>query len=80
LRVENGYQPFTLPEGQFADFTYLDRSGDMRAFLQVAGVELNPEWSRSTTYHVEVKTTTIDDKEPFFVSQNQVNMVKGGPF
>ncbi|KAK2686428.1 hypothetical protein QWA68_014817 [Fusarium oxysporum] len=76
LRVENGYQPFTLPEGQFADFTYLDRSGDMRAFLQVAGVELNPEWSRSTTYHVEVKTTTVDDKEPFFVSQNQVNMMR----
>ncbi|KAG5656873.1 hypothetical protein KAF25_011042 [Fusarium avenaceum] len=76
LRVENGYEPFTLPEGQFADFTYLDHSGYMRAFLLVAGLEPNAEWSSSTTYHVEVKTTTSDGKEPFFVSQNQVNMMR----
>ncbi|KAI6753847.1 hypothetical protein HG530_013023 [Fusarium avenaceum] len=76
LRVENGYEPFTLPEGQFADFTYLDHSGYMRAFFLVAGLEPNAEWSSSTTYHVEVKTTTSDGKEPFFVSQNQVNMMR----
>ncbi|KAJ3531643.1 hypothetical protein NM208_g6992 [Fusarium decemcellulare] len=76
LRVENGHPPFKLPEGQFSDFTYIDHSGQMKVFLQEGGLNLNTEWSSSTTYHLEVKTTAGSCSEPFFVSQNQVNMMK----
>ncbi|KAF5008934.1 hypothetical protein FDECE_4797 [Fusarium decemcellulare] len=76
LRVENGHPPFKLPEGQFSDFTYIDHSGQMKVFLREAGLNLSTEWSSSTTYHLEVKTTAGNCSEPFFVSQNQVNMMK----
>ncbi|KAH6867174.1 hypothetical protein B0T10DRAFT_611919 [Thelonectria olida] len=76
LRAEAGHPSFTLPEGQFTDFTYLDHSGQMRAFLQVGGLDLDPKWSSSTTYHLEVKTTAGDCSDVFFASQNQINMMR----
>ncbi|KAH7142143.1 hypothetical protein EDB81DRAFT_899719 [Dactylonectria macrodidyma] len=76
LRAENGHPPFCLPERDYTDFTYLDHSHHMRAFLQDAGLEIDAEWSSSTTYHLEVKTTVGDCSDVFFASQNQVNMMQ----
>lgn len=76
LRVEDGHPRFTERERDFTDFTYPDRSGHMKELLREAHVELNAEWSNSTTYHLEVKTTIGRCSEPFFVSQNQVDMVR----
>jgi hypothetical protein len=75
LRVEDGHPRFSGEERRFADFTYRDRSGQMRRLLREVGVELDAEWSSSTTFHLEVKTTLGPDCEPFFVSQNQVDLV-----
>jgi hypothetical protein len=75
LRKDAGYLPFTEGEKMFADFTYLDSSGYMKDILSAAGTKLREGWSRSTTYHLEIKTTLEGCKEPFFVSQNQLNMV-----
>lgn len=47
----------------------------MQTLLDLWGLEMKAAWSRSTTYHLEVKTTTGDYNEPFFVTQNQVDMV-----
>ncbi|KPM41940.1 hypothetical protein AK830_g4632 [Neonectria ditissima] len=76
LRVEDGHAPFTQFEGEFADFTYVDRSGQMKAFFLGAGVSLDAGWCNGTKYHLEVKTTTSSSNEPFFVSQNQVDMMQ----
>ncbi|KAH7013105.1 hypothetical protein EDB80DRAFT_607184 [Ilyonectria destructans] len=76
LRVENGHPRFTELERNFADFTYTDDSGQMKAYFQNAGVDQATRWSNSTTYHLEVKTTTGSCNQPFFVSQNQVNMMR----
>ena len=76
LRVENGHPPFTERERDFTDFTYLDTHGHMKEFLLRAGLDLNPAYASNTTYHLEVKTTTGGVGEIFYVSQNQVNMVR----
>jgi hypothetical protein len=76
LRRDAHFPPFTgRKEKDFADFTYQDNYGLMRGALRVAGVPLRPEWSNNTTYHLEVKTTQEDCAEPFFISQNQVDLV-----
>ena len=75
LRVEDGHPPFKELERDYTDFTYLDCSGHMKEVLRKAHVELNAEWSNSTTYRLEVKTTIDRCGEPFFLSQNQVDMV-----
>ncbi|KAI8712978.1 DUF3883 domain-containing protein [Fusarium sp. LHS14.1] len=76
LRVENGHPPFTGLERDFSDFTYLDTHGHMKQFLLQAGLDLNPAYSSSTTYHLEVKTTTGACGDIFYVSQNQVNTMQ----
>jgi hypothetical protein len=73
--VEDGHPRFTEREKDFADFTYEDRSGHMRYMLRDAGVEIDEAWTSSTTYHIEVKGTLSTCSEPFFVSQNQVDLV-----
>jgi hypothetical protein len=76
LRLEAGHPRFTEKERDFSDFTYLDSSEYMRNALQAAGANLPAHWSRSTTYHLEVKTTLEDCAEPFFASQNQLDKVR----
>ncbi|RYP11237.1 hypothetical protein DL764_000193 [Monosporascus ibericus] len=61
----------------FSDFTYLDRSGHMKDALRKAGVEPNAQWSNETKFHLEVKATLGDCDEAFFVSQNQVDKMRG---
>lgn len=73
--MESDHPPFVEKEKNYADFTYVDQSCRLKAYLQEAGLESNEEWSNSTTYHLEVKSTTGDGNEPFHVSQNQLMMV-----
>lgn len=75
LRVEAGHPRFAEREGDFADFTYLDRFGHMKEVLREAGVYVNAEWSHTTTFHFEVKATLGPCSEAFFVSQNQLGKV-----
>ncbi|KAK6842238.1 hypothetical protein PG987_003098 [Apiospora arundinis] len=76
LRVEAGIPRFTGQERDFADFTYLDSSGQMREMLRDAEMDLHLGWSNDTTYHLEVKSTSGSGDEAFFVSQNQVDMMR----
>jgi hypothetical protein len=48
----------------------------MRELLQSTGVQLSPYWSNRTTYHLEVKATPSEQSAPFFVSANQIRMVR----
>ena len=75
MRAVAGHPRFTELEGDFSDFTYLDRSGYMKDTLRKAGVISDTEWSNNTTFHLEVKTTLGHCDGAFFVSQNQLNMV-----
>lgn len=77
LRVDadQNYPPFTQNEGGFTDFTYVDHSWQMKTFLEGSAFGVDTAWSNTTTYHLEVKTTTGGCGEPFFVSQNQLDMV-----
>ncbi|KAH7302958.1 hypothetical protein B0I35DRAFT_500441 [Stachybotrys elegans] len=76
FRSDAGYPPFDMPEGDFSDFTYIDRDGGMKAYLQSAGLSVNAAWSNSTTYHLEVKTTVGRCGEPFYMSHNQVALMQ----
>lgn len=79
LRSEAGYDRFRGHEGDFSDFTYVDTSGQMRATLQNAGVDLNAAWTNATKFHLEVKSTLGSRTVPMFVSQNQVDKVCAYP-
>lgn len=76
MRVEAGHPRFTELEKNFSDFTYLDCSGHMKEVLRQAGIKPNAEWSSTTTFHLEVKTTLGSCEEAFFVSQNQLDKVR----
>ncbi|KAH7317120.1 hypothetical protein B0I35DRAFT_434596 [Stachybotrys elegans] len=76
LRIDAGHPAFQMHERGFSDFTFVDSDGQMSAFLQQAGMNTDGGWSRSTTYHLEVKTTTGACSEPFHVSQNQLSMMR----
>ncbi|KAF5689039.1 hypothetical protein FDENT_4541 [Fusarium denticulatum] len=76
LRVEAGHPRFTEREKDFSDFTYQDHFGQMKIFLQEAGVEVVADWSHDTTFHLEVKATLGPCSEPCFVSQNQLDKVR----
>jgi hypothetical protein len=82
LRTGDGYPEFDKKEWKYTDFTYRDGSGAMRALLQEAGVQIMPEWSTNTVYHLEVKSTPGGCRErPFIVSKWQrqkVSLVKLG--
>ncbi|KAB5583474.1 hypothetical protein GE09DRAFT_302768 [Coniochaeta sp. 2T2.1] len=75
-RFEAGHPPFTEMERDFSDFTYADTSGSMKELLGQLDAETMAIWSRNTTYHLEVKTTPGACNEAFFVSQNQVGMMR----
>jgi hypothetical protein len=75
LRAEAQHPRFVGREKDYSDFTYVDGLQQMRTWLDAAGVDIDPSWSDSTCFHLEVKTTTGSELEPAYVSQNQVNMV-----
>lgn len=50
----------------------------MKRVLRTAGVDIADELHAGATYHLEVKTTQGSCGDPFFVSQNQVDMVSFG--
>jgi hypothetical protein len=75
MRGDAGYPRFQGLQKSFSDFTYEDRLGLMKETLQKAGVKPNPRWSKSTTFHLEVKTSLGGCDEACFISQNQVDMV-----
>ena len=50
----------------------------MKEALRKAGVEPDVEWSKNTKFHLEVKSTLAHCSEVFFISQSQLNMVRGG--
>jgi hypothetical protein len=75
LRTDAGHPHFTKNESKYADFTYKDSSQRMVRVLRNAGVPVSPHWSAKTTYHLEVKSTTVGSGHsdgPFYVSNNQV--------
>lgn len=76
LRREAGHPLFRGLERDFSDLTYTDTTGRMRTVLRDAGVEPNPAWSNTTTFHLEVKGTMGPCAEPMFVPQNQVDKVR----
>ncbi len=69
---------FTGREGDYSDFTYHDTDGSLTRYFAQEGFQEAQEWlSSPPTYHIEVKSTTEDCNEPFFVSNNQMQMVCG---
>jgi hypothetical protein len=75
LRTDAGHPDFRKNQSNYADFTYNDRSQRMVRVLKNAGAPVSPHWSARTTYHLEVKSTTVGSGHtagPFFVSDNQV--------
>ncbi|KAH6627198.1 hypothetical protein B0J18DRAFT_465142 [Chaetomium sp. MPI-SDFR-AT-0129] len=76
LRSKAGYPEFMQSEKDFSDFTYRDTLGYMKTALNQLGIGTEAAWSRSTTYYLEAKTTTGAANEPFFASQNQVDMMR----
>ncbi|KAK4234150.1 hypothetical protein C8A03DRAFT_18892, partial [Achaetomium macrosporum] len=70
------YEAFEEEEWRYADFTYKDELGMMPQVLQAKGVQPKPNWSQSTTYHIEVKTTDGPRTRPFFVSQCQADKMR----
>ena len=66
-------------ERDFADFTYIDSTGTLTRLLRENGLEAGEDWlhdlSKPITYHLEVKATTEECSEPFYMSNNQVDKV-----
>jgi len=64
-----GFTPFTGEA--YADFTYLDRQGQLtRTWF---GAQKAAEWhGRWPRYHIEVKSTGGDENEPFHMSRFQM--------
>jgi hypothetical protein len=61
-------------EGDFSDFTVSDTEGKLRQHLSERSSNLGYVDSK-TTYHLEVKASTEEDLlNPFFMSNNQMNM------
>lgn len=75
LRHKAGHTHFDH-EKDHTDFTYQDENGAMRRVLQRWGVPIQPEWSDSATYHLEVKATRGHCKEMLWTSPNQVDKVR----
>jgi hypothetical protein len=68
-----GFTPFRGKA--FADFTYLDRQGQLtRAWF---GAEKATAWhGRWPRYHIEVKSTSREENEPFHMSREQMFTVR----
>lgn len=62
---------------EVSDITYDDGyDGSMTEWFVSKGCERARSWlAAPPTYHVEVKTTTVDCEERFYVSNNQVKLV-----
>jgi hypothetical protein len=82
-RNEFGHPQFTELERDFADFTYIDTEKALTRLLIAGGYSRAEEWlstsERPITYHLEVKSTNEACEEPFFMSNNQVDMVRFMP-
>ncbi len=68
-----GFTPFR--DQAYADFTYLDRQGQLtRAWF---GAEKATAWhGRWPRYHIEVKSTSGEENEPFHMSRFQMATVR----
>lgn len=65
---------YTIPE--VSDITYKDSKGWMSQWLVSKDCSQAKDWLKALpTYHIEVKTTTESCKEPFNMSQYQVQLV-----
>jgi hypothetical protein len=66
-------------EKDFADFTYVDSARALTKLLRESGLEAGESWlldlGKPITYHLEVKATTEQCSEPFYMSNNQVDKV-----
>lgn len=79
-RNELGHPPFTWLERDFADFTYMDTERALTRLLIAGGYSRAEEWlcnsEQPIKYHLKVKSTYEACEEPFFNSNNQVDMVR----
>lgn len=64
-------------EKDYADFTFHDAAGRLTEYLSARGLTDASKWAENPpTYHLEVKTTKGPRNEPFFMSNNQVDMAR----
>lgn len=68
---------FTGIEKDYSDLTFHDAEGRLTQFFIDRGFSEARDWLRSPPkYHLEVKSTTETCDERFFMSNNQVEMVR----
>lgn len=77
MRDRAGLSQFLGSEGNFTDFTYKDPDGRLTKLFLDQGFTQAKDWLASRpTYHIEVKSTKNESEEPFFMSYNQLEMVR----
>ncbi len=76
-RLYDGYKDLSeYTKHEISDITYNDVNGAMTKWLVSKGYERAERWlSAPPIYHLEVKTTTGECEDRFFMSNNQVKLV-----
>lgn len=75
MRERSGLPAFTGLESSYSDFTLHDTAKEFLEFLRGRGLYIDRWADNTTTYHIEVKSTTGAYNEPFYMSYNQQNLV-----
>ena len=80
-RAKFGNLSFTGQEGDYSDFTFDDPNDIWTAVLIQAGFDEAKGWKdrakdQAITYHLEVKSTSGPFNDPFYMSFNQLQMVR----
>lgn len=77
VRAHNKYRDLAPWRGrETADITYVDSEGDLTKLLIEKGYLQSQTWeAERPTYYLEVKTTTKDLNEKFYMSRRQYNRV-----
>lgn len=81
-RTYFGHEPFEGSEGDYSDFTICDPAigSKLTAWLIRNGKSAAKQLlGQTSTYHIEVKTTTGRCDEPFIMSNSQVEHVSSTP-
>lgn len=69
--------PFTGDDREHTDFTFQDSGGRWTSYLVGRGLPGALDWQAGPPrYHIEVKTTMGDLHTPFFMSHNELEMVR----
>jgi hypothetical protein len=77
-RSKQGFPRFVEKEKDYADFTYKDTQKCFAKLIKWGALKAANRcfnMDQIITYHLEVKSTDNDCDEPYFMSNNQIEMV-----